>query len=75
MSGSEAVAKQAERRWPMALAVLAAIALQVGTPHAGRLPGWWIVPVLEFALLVILILVDPGRVDDLSRGRAASRSR
>jgi hypothetical protein len=66
MSEPNATATRAERRWPMALAVLAAIALQVGTPHAGRLPGWWIVPVLEFVLLVILIVVDPGRVDDLS---------
>jgi hypothetical protein len=57
---------RAERRWPMALAVLAAIGLQVGTPHAGRLPGWWIVPVMEFVLLVILLVVDPGRIDDLS---------
>jgi hypothetical protein len=57
---------RAERRWPMALAVLAAIALQVGTPHKGRLPGWWIVPVLEFVLLTILLVVDPGRIDDLS---------
>ena len=57
---------RAERRWPMALAVLAAIGLQVGTPHAGRLPGWWIVPVLEFALLGIILVVDPGRIDDLS---------
>ena len=60
---------RAERRWPMALAVLAAVGLNVGTPHAGRLPGWWIVPVLELVLLVILVVVDPGRIDDLS-GRA-----
>jgi uncharacterized membrane protein len=66
MSEPEAVTTRAERRWPMALAVLAAIGLQVGTPHAGRLPGWWIVPVLEFLLLGVLIVVDPGRVDDLS---------
>ena len=67
MSEPEATTMRAERRWPMALAVLAAIGLQVGTPHAGRLRGWWIVPALEFALLVILLVVDPGRVDDLSR--------
>ena len=29
--------------------------------------AWWIVPALEFVLLVILIAVDPGRVDDLSK--------
>ncbi len=66
MNEPQASATQAERRWPMALAVLATIALQVGTPHAGRVPGWWIVPVLEFVLLGVLIVVDPGRVDDVS---------
>lgn len=55
-----------ERRWPMALAVLGAIAFQVGTPHQGRVPFWWIFPVLEFALLCVLIVVDPGRIDDRS---------
>ena len=67
MSEPRATTTRAERRWPMALAVLAAIGLQVGTPKAGRLPGWWIVPVLEFVLLGVLLVVDPGRVDDLSR--------
>ena len=66
MSEPEEVATRAERRWPMALAVLATIGLQVGTPYAGRLPGWRILPVLEFVLLGVIILVDPGRVDDVS---------
>jgi hypothetical protein len=35
----------AERRWPMAVAVLVAILLQIGSPHRGRVPGWWIIPV------------------------------
>ncbi len=50
----------AEPRWPMAVAVLVAILLQVGTPHRGRLPGWWVFPVLESVLLVVVILRDPG---------------
>ena len=66
MSEPEAVATRAERRWPMALAVLVTIGLQVGTPKAGRVTGWWIVPVLELLLLGVLIAVDPGRVDDVS---------
>ena len=66
MNESQGTTTRAERRWPMALAVLAAIGLQVWTPHAGRLPGWWIVPVMEFVLLGIILVVDPGRVDDLS---------
>ena len=56
-------ARSGERRWPMAVAVLVAVALQLITPHAGRLPGWWIFPVLELLLLGILIARDPGRID------------
>jgi hypothetical protein len=50
----------------MAIAVLVAIGLQVTTPHAGRVPVWWLFPVLEFLLLAIIIAIDPGRVDDRS---------
>ncbi|MGZ4148986.1 MAG: hypothetical protein ACXVQJ_02985 [Actinomycetota bacterium] len=60
------VPQRAERRWPMAVAVLAAVAFQVVTPHKGRLPGWWMLPILELALLGILLVVDPGRIDDRS---------
>jgi hypothetical protein len=53
----------AERRWPMATAVLAATFLYVGMPHGGRLPGWWLGPVLQLGLLGLLIAQDPGRID------------
>jgi uncharacterized membrane protein len=53
----------AEPRWPMATAVVAATALYVGTPHRGRVPGWWIGPVLQLGLLGILIAQDRGRID------------
>jgi uncharacterized membrane protein len=61
-----------ERRWPMATAVLAAIVLQVITPHNGRLSFWWAFPVLELAALVAMIFRDPGRID--RRTRAARRA-
>jgi uncharacterized membrane protein len=53
----------AEPRWPMATAVLAATILYIGTPHRGRVPGWWIFPVLQLVLLGLLITQDQGRID------------
>jgi uncharacterized membrane protein len=53
----------AEPRWPMATAVLAATILYVSMPHRGRVPGWWLFPVLQLVLLGILIAQDPGRID------------
>src|SRR5262245_10405591 len=58
-----------EPRWPVATAILAAIALQVIAPEAGRPPGWWIVPGLELVLLWTLIARAPGRLD-VPSGRA-----
>jgi hypothetical protein len=67
-----AVALAPERRWPMAVAVLAAIVLQIITPHNGRLTFWWVFPVMEAAALVAVIIRDPGRID--RRTRAARRA-
>jgi uncharacterized membrane protein len=53
----------AEPRWPMATAVLAATILYLGTPHRGRVPGWWVFPVVQLILLGLLIAQDPGRID------------
>jgi hypothetical protein len=53
----------AEPRWPMTVAVLTATILFVGTPHRGRIPGWWVGPVLQLVLLGVLIAQDPGRID------------
>ncbi len=47
----------------MAVAVFAAILLQVGAPHAGRVRGWQVFPALELILLAFLIVADPGRID------------
>ncbi len=58
---------RAERRWPMAVAVLTAVVLQVVTPHRGRIRVWWLVPLIEVALLVIIVVQDPRRIDEPSR--------
>ena len=52
----------------MATAVLAATALYVGMPHRGRVPGWWVFPILQLVLLGLLIAQDPGRIDRRSAG-------
>src|SRR5215212_4886100 len=57
-----------ERRWPMATAVLVATLLFVVTPHRGRIPGWWVGPLLQLVLLGFLIAQDPGRIDRRSAG-------
>jgi hypothetical protein len=63
-SGSPGPARPAaEPRWPMATAVLAATILYVGMPHRGRVPGWWVFPVVQLVLLGLLIAQDPGRID------------
>jgi hypothetical protein len=47
----------------MATAVLVATLLFVVTPHGGRIPGWWVGPLLQLVLLGFLIAQDPGRID------------
>ena len=49
--GPPPVAFRGERRWPMALAVLVAAILQIIVPHRGRIPVWFVFPVLEIVLL------------------------
>jgi hypothetical protein len=55
----------------MALAVITAVTLQFVVPHGGRIALWWVFPVFEVAFLVLLIVLDPGRID---RRSAAARN-
>lgn len=68
----EAVHRTPEARWPMAVAVLATIALQIAAPHTGRVAPWWVLPAFELAALAAIIIRDPGRID--ARTRAARRT-
>jgi hypothetical protein len=52
-----------EARLPAALAVLIAIALYAGLPNRLVLGPRFLVPTLEFALLIPLLLVNPGRMN------------
>ncbi len=54
-----------EHRWPASLAVVAAIVLQVVLPNRviQVLGPRWLLPALEGALLLALVIANPGRID------------
>ncbi|QES50282.1 hypothetical protein DEJ50_23110 [Streptomyces venezuelae] len=52
-----------ETRWPMAGAVVVAMALLLLTPDDLRLGPRWLLPCIEGLLLVTLIAGDPGRIN------------
>lgn len=61
------VKRTAEKRWPMAAAVLATVVLQWIAPREGRILAWWVLPVFELLALGAVILRDPGRIDRRTR--------
>ena len=61
---SQGAAKGGERRWPMALAVLAAGGLRAALPAQLRNgDARWALIVVLVTLLAILVIGDPGRID------------
>jgi len=56
-----------EQRWPAALTVLAAIALQLVLPSRLGLHPKYLLPGLETALLIALVVANPGRFNTRSR--------
>jgi hypothetical protein len=56
-----------EPRWPMAGAVVAAMVLTILLPGAIRLGPRWLLPLIEGALLVAVIVGDPGRISRRSQ--------
>jgi len=58
-------ARQGERRFPMALAVLAVAVLYLFVPDDFRMAPWTRIafPVFLVGLLAILVIGDPGRID------------
>ena len=52
-----------EKRWPMAVTLIVAMALPFLLPPKYALGPRWIIPVIEALFLVALIVADPGRID------------
>lgn len=58
---------QGENRWPVAIAIVVAIGLQVALPDRLSLLNRWVLPGLELALLAALIVAAPRRFSRESR--------
>ena len=56
-------AERGERWWPVALAIIVVAGLHVALPAKYRVNPPWVVPGVLLALLVTLIIGDPGRID------------
>ena len=61
--GIRSSAVQGEKRWPMAITLLVAMALPFLLPARFSLGPRWIIPAVEALLLVALVVADPGRID------------
>ena len=61
-----------ESRWPVAAAIMVAIALQLALPDRLVAQSRWLLPGLELALLVALIVANPTRFNRESRAQRAA---
>lgn len=62
---------EGEPRWPVSLAIVAAIALQIPLPNHLAFHPRWLLPALEALLLVGIVAANPKRIDkpsDVLRG-------
>jgi uncharacterized membrane protein len=57
-----------ESRWPVTITIVVAIALQLVLPEYLVLQSRWLLPGLELAVLLALIVANPTRVNRESRG-------
>ncbi len=73
VSGTGAAGVGAEKRWPMAVTLVLALAVPLLLPARFSLGPSWAVPVVEALLLVAIVAIDRGRIDRRSAaGRALS---
>jgi hypothetical protein len=56
-------AERGEHWWPVATAIIAVAGLHVALPARYRVQPAWVIPVVLLALLAVLIVGDPGRID------------
>ncbi len=52
-----------EKRWPMAVTLVVAVALLLLLPSRFSIVPRWIAPLIVGVLLVLLVFADPGRID------------
>jgi uncharacterized membrane protein len=52
-----------EHRWPVAIAIAVAVAFQLLTPRSLAFSPNWLLPALESALLLCLLIANPYRID------------
>jgi hypothetical protein len=52
-----------EHWWPVAVAIIVVAGLHVALPARYRVQPAWLLPAILLALLVVLIIGDPGRID------------
>jgi uncharacterized membrane protein len=73
ISGTGATRAGAEKRWPMAVTLMLALAVPLLLPARFSLGPSWAVPAVEALLLVAIVAIDRGRIDRRSAaGRALS---
>ncbi len=63
-SGGQMPGHKGEPRWAMAVAVLAAELLHLTLPSDISAVGRWVYPVITVGLLLVLVIGDPGRIDN-----------
>ncbi len=63
---------QGESRWPVAAAIVVAIALQLALPDQLVLQSRWLLPGLELGVLIALVVASPVRLNRESRAQRAA---
>ena len=60
MDGSQV---RGEKRWPMAVTLVVAMAIPLLLPARFSLGPRWLVPAIDALLVVALVIADPGLID------------